>query len=403
IWSRSKYSGGAFADVVEAKTGVEEKQLVALLKKQTELPQDFHPHPKIEKFLETRRKMSEGKAPLDWSAAEALAFASLATENFRIRLSGQDSGRGTFTQRHAILHDYDDGHRYIPLQHLSEKQARVEILNSPLSETGVLGFDYGYSLDYPDGLILWEAQFGDFVNAAQVIIDQFIVSAEDKWRRLSGIVLLLPHGFEGQGPEHSSARLERFLSLAAEDNIQVVYPSTPAQYFHCLRRQMISPWRKPLVVMTPKSLLRHPQCVSSLSELEQGSFQYVIPDSQKLSAKIKRILLCTGKIFYDLQKHREEMKCNDVAILRLEQLYPLNEQVLKSVLANFDDATPVFWVQEEPANMGAWPFLRVTLGEKLFGRFSFSLISREESASPATGSANRHKHEQQQILNEAFK
>ncbi|MEO7299516.1 MAG: 2-oxoglutarate dehydrogenase E1 component [Verrucomicrobiota bacterium] len=403
IWSRSKYSGGAFADVAEAKTGVDGKQLIVLLKTQTELPQDFHPHPKIEKFLEARRKMADGKAPLDWSAAEALAFASLATENFRVRLSGQDSGRGTFTQRHAILHDYEDGHRYIPLQHLSEKQARVEILNSPLSETGVLGFDYGYSLDYPDGLILWEAQFGDFVNAAQVIIDQFIVSAEDKWRRLSGIVLLLPHGFEGMGPEHSSARLERFLTLAAEDNIQVVYPSTPAQYFHCLRRQMISPWRKPLVVMTPKSLLRHPQCVSNLSELGQGSFQYVIPDSQKLGAKIKRVLLCTGKIFYDLQKHREEMKCNDIAIVRLEQLYPLNEGVLKSVLAKFDDATPVFWVQEEPANMGAWPFLRVTLGEKLFGRFPFSGIYREASASPATGSANRHKHEQQQILTEAFK
>jgi 2-oxoglutarate dehydrogenase E1 component len=403
IWSRSQYSGGAFADTVEVKTGVDEKQLVALLKKQTELPRDFHPHPKIEKFLEARRKMAEGKESLDWSAAEALAFATLASDGVRIRLSGQDCGRGTFTQRHAILHDHEDGHRYIPLQHLSEKQARVEILNSPLSEAGVLGFDYGYSLDFPDGLILWEAQFGDFVNAAQVIIDQFIVSAEDKWRRLSGIVLLLPHGFEGMGPEHSSARLERFLTLAAEDNIQVVYPSTPAQYFHCLRRQVISPWRKPLIVMTPKSLLRNPQCVSSLSELEQGSFQYVIPDAQKSDAKIKRVLLCTGKIFYDLQKHREELKRNDVAILRLEQLYPLKLDALKSALADFSDGTPIFWVQEEPANMGAWPFLRVTLGEKLFGRFPFSFIGRAASASPATGSANRHKHEQKEILNEAFK
>ena len=403
IWSRSHYSGGAFADVKEVRTGVSVEKLSALLKKQTELPGDFHPHPKIEKFLETRRKMAEGKESLDWSAAEALAFATLASDGARIRLSGQDCGRGTFTQRHAILHDYEDGHRYIPLQHLSDKQARVEILNSPLSEAGVLGFDYGYSLDYPEGLILWEAQFGDFVNAAQVIIDQFIVSAEDKWRRLSGIVLLLPHGFEGMGPEHSSARLERFLSLAAEDNIQVVYPSTPAQYFHCLRRQMISPWRKPLVVMTPKSLLRNPQAVSSLSELEQGTFQHVISDSLKPSAKIKRVLLCTGKIFYDLQKQREEMKCNDVAILRLEQLYPLKQDVLKSALADFSDGTPVSWVQEEPANMGAWPFLRVTLGEKLFGRFPFTLNGREESASPATGSANRHKYEQQQILTEAFK
>ncbi len=403
IWSRGKYFGGDFASIADVKTGLSVKDLSALLLKQTELPTDFHPHPKIEKFLESRREMSAGKKPLDWSAAEALAFASLATEGFRIRLSGQDSGRGTFTQRHSILSDYEDGHRYIPLQNLSAAQARVEIINSPLSENGVLGFDYGYSLDYPDGLILWEAQFGDFVNAAQVIIDQFIISAEDKWRRLSGLVLLLPHGFEGMGPEHSSARLERFLQSAAEDNIQIVYPTTPAQYFHCLRRQMISPWRKPLVVMTPKSLLRHPQAVSTLEELEQGSFQHVIPDSQKFGKETKRVLLCTGKIFYELQKQREEMKRTDVALFRLEQLYPFKKEILQSTLADIPDNTPVFWVQEEPENMGAWRFLRVMLGEKLFGRFPFEVLCRESSASPATGSASRHKSEQQHILTEAFK
>jgi len=404
IWSRTSFQGGPFANVPDVKTGVAASELSGLLRKQTELPEGFHPHPKIEKFLETRRKMADGKEPLDWSAAEALAFATLAAEGTRIRLSGQDSGRGTFTQRHAILHDYEDGHRYIPLQHLSEKQGQVEIINSPLSEAGVLGFDYGYSLDFPDGLVLWEAQFGDFVNAAQVIIDQFIVSAEDKWRRLSGIVMLLPHGFEGMGPEHSSARLERFLALAAEDNIQVLYPSTPAQYFHCLRRQVLSPWRKPLIIMTPKSLLRHPQAVSTLAELEQGIFQQVIPEpTLPAGAQIKRVLLCTGKIFYDLQKHRDHLKRTDVAIVRVEQLYPIKDETLKAALGDIADGTPVYWVQEEPINMGSWEYLRVKFGEKLFGQYQLTGIARPASANPATGSANRHKAEQQHILTEAFK
>ncbi len=434
-WDRKKYLGGPFEKIPEIQTGVSVEKLSTLLRAQTELPKDFHPHPKIEKFLESRRDMAAGKQPLDWSAAEALAFATLACEGFPIRLSGQDSARGTFTQRHAVLYDYEDGRTYIPLENIAttlpglwkspepagwkpalrsagfqpasavgsqSPVARVEILNSPLSESGVLGFDYGYSLDRPDGLILWEAQFGDFVNAAQVIIDQFIVSAEEKWHRLSGIVLLLPHGFEGMGPEHSSARLERFLALAAEDNIQVVYPSTPAQYFHCLRRQMISPWRKPLVVMTPKSLLRHPQAVSSLAELSEGSFQYVMADANP-NEKVQRVLLCAGKLYYELQEQREKSKRDDVALLRLEQLYPLKKEVLQSALENFAEGTPVFWVQEEPENMGAWRYLRATFGEKLFGRFPFSIISRPASASPATGSTNQHKREQQKILAEAFK
>ncbi len=278
--------------------------------------------------------MADGKHPLDWSAAEALALATLATEGVRIRLTGQDTARGTFSQRHAILYDQQDGHPFVPLQHLAPEQAPVEIYNSPLCETGALGFEYGYSLDCPDGLVIWEAQFGDFVNAAQVIIDQFITSAEDKWRRLSGLVLLLPHGFEGMGPEHSSARLERFLALAAEDNIQIVQPTTPAQYFHLLRRQAIRKWRKPLIVFTPKSLLRHPKVVSTLEDCARGNFQRVLPDNLKPQT-VKRILLCTGKIFYELAAHREENKRDDVAIIRLEQLYPLRAELLEQCSAAF--------------------------------------------------------------------
>jgi 2-oxoglutarate dehydrogenase E1 component len=263
----------------------------------------------------------------------------------------------------------------------------------------VLGFEYGYSLDYPDGLILWEAQFGDFVNAAQVIIDQFIASAEDKWKRLSGLVLLLPHGFEGQGPEHSSARLERFLALGAEDNMQVVYPSTPAQYFHCLRRQVVRRWRKPLVIMTPKSLLRHPKAVSSLNDCAQGRFRRILPDVlARAPEAVRRILLCTGKIYYELDKRREDSKREDVAIIRLEQLYPLDREALRSALTVYTPGTPAVWVQEEPENMGAWRYLRVQFGDKLFGSFPFSGISRPASASPATGSASSHRKEQGEIV-----
>jgi 2-oxoglutarate dehydrogenase E1 component len=267
-----------------------------------------------------------------------------------------------------------------------------------------MGFEYGYSLAWPDGLILWEAQFGDFVNVAQVLIDQFISSAEDKWGLLSGLVLLLPHGFEGAGPEHSSARLERFLTLAAEDNIQVVYPTTPAQYFHLLRRQVIRPWRKPLVVMTPKSLLRHPAVVSTLDECATGQFQTIIPDVAAGVSRqgVSRVLLCAGKVYYDLDKHRSETNRNDVAILRIEQLYPLRTELLKSLLSQYREGTRIIWVQEEPENMGAWHYLRVRFGDKLFGRFPFSGVYRAESASPATGSAGAHKKEQEEIVASAF-
>jgi 2-oxoglutarate dehydrogenase E1 component len=402
VWSRGHYLGGPEKDAPEVATGVDQKRLAELLLKQTELPENFHPHPKIKKFLESRRLMAAGTEPLDWSAAEALAFASLSADGFRVRLSGQDSARGTFSQRHAILYDYESGEPFIPLRHLGVKQAPVDMINSPLSETGVLGFDYGYSLDCPDGLICWEAQYGDFVNAAQVIIDQFITSAEDKWNRLSGVVLLLPHGFEGQGPEHSSARLERFLNLGAMDNIQVVCPTTPAQYFHCLRRQVLRPWRKPLIVMTPKSLLREARAVSTLQECAGGEFQRVIVDSPGDPLQIRRILLCSGKIYYELSQQRESLQRKDVAIFRLEQLYPFNEPLLQSALAPYAAGTPVWWVQEDPENMGAWRFLRARFGDTLFGRFPFGGIRRPPSASPATGSARIHKKDQKYLIAQAF-
>ncbi len=299
------YIGGREREAAEVETDMPREQLQALLRKLADVPADFHPHPKILRFLESRREMADGKKPIDWSAAEALAIGSLAVQRLRVRMSGQDTERGTFSHRHAVLHDVTNGRTFMPLAHLASDQAPVEIYNSPLSEAGVLGFEYGYSLDCPDGLIMWEAQFGDFVNAAQVIIDQFIVSAEDKWRRLSGVVLLLPHAFEGMGPEHSSARLERFLMLAAKDNIQVANVTTPAQYYHILRRQVLRVWRKPLVLMTPKSLLRHPSCVSALDELAQGGFQRVLPDVPPDGrTAVNRIVLCSGKIYYELAQKR---------------------------------------------------------------------------------------------------
>jgi 2-oxoglutarate dehydrogenase E1 component len=402
VWARGHYTGGPEKEAEETRTGLEPARLSELLRRQTELPESFHPHPKIKKFLESRRLMAAGTEPLDWAAGEALAFASLSAEGFRVRLSGQDSGRGTFSQRHAILYDCENGEPYVPLRHLGGQQGPVDIINSPLSEAGVLGFDYGYSLDCPDGLICWEAQFGDFVNAAQVIIDQFIASAEDKWNRLSGLVLLLPHGFEGQGPEHSSARLERFLNLGAEDNIQVVCPSTPAQYFHCLRRQVVRRWRKPLIVMTPKSLLRDPRAVSPLADCAQAAFQRVLPEAALKPEKVRRVLLCAGKIYYELLQQRETLQRDDVAILRLEQLYPFPDHLLQTALEPYADGTPAVWVQEEPENMGAWRFLRVHFGETLYGRFPFAGLRRPASPSPATGSARIHKRDQRFLIAQAF-
>lgn len=394
---------GGQEPVEEIETGADRKTLAELLTAQTRLPADFQPHQKIQRILETRREMASGRHALDWAAAESLAFATLATQGVRVRMSGQDCARGTFSHRHAVLHDYHDGHLYTPLQHLAPDQMPVDFHNSPLSEAGVLGFEYGYTLDCPESLILWEAQFGDFVNAAQVIVDQFIVSGEKKWDQLSDLVLLLPHGMEGMGPEHSSARLERFLQLAAEDNIQITNPTTPAQYFHLLRRQALRCWRKPLVVMTPKSLLRHPVSVSSLDDLATGHFQRIIPEtSERPGAAVKRVLLCSGKIYFELAEQREKLKRDDVAIVRVEQLYPLPAELLQATLASYRDGTPVFWVQEEPENMGAWYAFRVRFGDRLFGRWPFAGISRPASASPACGSAKAHKREQAALIEQAF-
>jgi 2-oxoglutarate dehydrogenase E1 component len=396
------YHGGPENSGDDADTGVRKAQLAHLLRRMLAVPEGFHRHPRLQRFVTAREEMAEDKQPLDWSATEALALASLALEGVRVRLSGQDSARGTFSQRHAVLYDCENGTPFAPLQHLSPHQAPVEILNSPLSEGGVLGFEYGYSLDCPDGLVLWEAQYGDFVNAAQVIIDQFITSGEEKWRRLSGIVLLLPHGFEGQGPEHSSARIERFLQLAAEHNVQIAQPSTPAQYFHVLRRQARRTWRKPLILFSPKSLLRHPQSVSSLDELARGRFRRVIEDGHSAPGMVRRILLCAGKLYHDLAAARTELQRQDLAIVRLEQFYPLPMDAIEAALARYADETPACWVQEEPENMGAWSYLRGQFGDRLLGRFPFAGVCRPESASPATGSASAHKKEQTVLLERAL-
>ena len=388
----------------DPETGLPVGQLAALLEKLTLVPEDFNLHPKLERFLEQRRRMARSEQPLDWATAEALALASLPAEGHRVRFSGQDSQRGTFSQRHAVWHDVQTGLTYAPLQHVAETQAPLDIFNSPLSEAGVLGFEYGYSLECPDGLVIWEAQFGDFVNAAQVIVDQFITSGEDKWRRLSGLVLLLPHAFEGSGPEHSSARLERFLAQAAEDNIQVVAPTTPAQYFHLLRRQMRRPWRKPLVVLTPKSLLRDARAASPLADCAQGRFQRVLPDPRGISLQVvNRVLLCSGKMSFDLETERAKLGRDNVAIVRLEQLYPFPRAELETLLAGCRDGTNIVWVQEEPENMGAWHYLRVTGTMSFLGRLPCTGICRSASASPACGSHAAHLVEQQELLNRAFR
>jgi len=401
----SNYKGGRDADAPDAPTVFPKERLQKLLTATTQVPAGFTVHPKIVSILERRAEMARGEKPLDWAAGEAAAFATLAVQGARIRLSGQDSERGTFSHRHTVLHDVVTGKTHMPLAHIDPAQAPIEIWNSPLSETGVMGFEYGYTLEAPGALVLWEAQFGDFVNAAQVIVDQFLVSAEEKWKRLSGLVLLLPHGFEGQGPEHSSARLERFLQLCADDNIQVANVTTPAQLFHMLRRQVLRPWRKPLIVMTPKSLLRHPRAVSSIDELSDGRFHRILadvaPKGAKAREKVSRVLLCSGKVYYDLEDEREKRKVDDVAILRFEQLHPLQERDVEVALSTYGKDVPVIWVQEEPANMGAWHHLLVRFGGRIAGR-PFSASTRAAAASPATGSPTSHKIEQQEVLDRAF-
>jgi len=401
IWQG--FVGGPYSNAEHIDTGLPASEIQRLTEHLNTPPRDFSPHKRIKRILQQRISMGTGDTPFDWGGAESVAFGSLVEFGIQMRFSGQDVRRGTFSHRHAALYDSDNGKVWIGLQDLAERPELVEIHNSPLSEVGVLGFEYGYSLDCPAGLVVWEAQFGDFVNAAQVIVDQFISSAEDKWNRLSGLVMLLPHGFEGQGPEHSSARLERFLMLAAEDNITVAVPSTPAQYFHMLRRHVLRKWKKPLIVMTPKSLLRHKQAVSARSEMVQGVFQEVIPDNiDSAKDNIRRILLCAGKIFYELEATRQEHHHDDVALLRVEQLYPFPEKRLSELLAEYPRAAPVVWVQEEPKNNGAWPFLRLQFGDKIANGRALLENCRVASASPATGSGTSHKLEQKRLIQKAF-
>jgi 2-oxoglutarate dehydrogenase E1 component len=397
LWAR--YHGGPDAGEPEAETRVDAERLRALMGAITTVPDGFHINAKVQGLLKSRREQLADK--LDWGTAEALAFASLLDDGVPIRLSGQDAGRGTFSHRHAVWTDSVSGARYSPLSSTARGRARFEVIDSPLSETGVLGFDYGYSLDYPDGLVIWEAQFGDFANGGQVIIDQFLSSGEDKWNRLSGLTLLLPHGFEGAGPEHSSGRVERFLQLCAEDNLFVCNLTTPAQIFHALRRQVLRSIRKPLVIMTPKSFLRVKE--SSIEDLSEGRFQRVIPDAAVDPAAVRKVLLCSGKVYWDLFHAREKRGAMDVAIVRLEQLYPLSQVDLAAALAPYADRTPLVWVQEDPWNMGGWYFIAARLPALLGGRLPLSCVAREESASPATGSKASHDLEQAALLDEALR
>ena len=394
-----QFVGGRFRPEYEVETGLAADELAQLTQQLTTYPDGFHVHAKVKKLLEQRSEMGRGKRSVDYGMAEALAFASLVKNGVPVRLSGQDCRRGTFNQRHSVLLDIENEQEYVPLEHVAEGQARCDIYNSTLSEAGVLGFEYGYSRDYPEALVLWEAQFGDFANVAQAVIDQFVSAGEDKWGLLSGVVLLLPHGYEGQGPEHSSARIERFLQLAARDNFQICQPSTAAQYFHLLRRQALRKWRKPLVVFTPKSMLRHPDASSAIEEFSRPGFQLVLPDTEIQDAS--RILLCTGKIGHELIAERKKRNDTSTAIVFVEQLYPFPEQELEAAIAQHPSARELVWVQEEPANMGALFYMLPRL-RRMAGERPVLSVKRSASASPATGSAKAHEVEQKAILSLAF-
>ena len=393
------YFGGRFKPEYEVETGLSPEELADLTSRLTTYPENFHIHPKVKKLLEQRAEMGSGKRPVDYGMAEALAFASLVKNGIPVRLSGQDSRRGTFNQRHSVLIDVEDESEYVPLEHIAHGQARCEIYNSTLSEPGVLGFEYGYSRDYPEALVLWEAQFGDFANVAQAIVDQFISAGEAKWNLLSGLVMLLPHGYEGQGPEHSSARIERFIQLAAKDNIQIAQPSNAAQYFHLLRRQALRHWRKPLIVFTPKSMLRHPDASSPIEDFTHKSFLNVIPDTDVGEAE--RILICTGKIGHELRSERKKRKDTSTAIVFLEQLYPFPEKELIAELERHGTQGDIVWVQEEPANMGAL-FNMLTRLRRIAGERHVLSVKRSASATPATGSSKAHEVEQKTLLTLAF-
>jgi 2-oxoglutarate dehydrogenase E1 component len=395
----SPYKGGAYLPEYERETGLPREAIQALAEKLVVYPKEFHIHPKLIKLLEQRAEMGRGSRPFDYGMAEAVAFASLLKAGTPVRLSGQDSERGTFNQRHSVLVDTVDETPFIPLNHIAEGQALFEVYNSALSEAGVLGFEYGYSRDSPEALVLWEAQFGDFANGAQIVIDQFIASGEDKWGLLAHVVLLLPHGYEGQGPEHSSARIERYLQLAAHENMQIAQPSTAAQYFHLLRRQILRPWRKPLVVFTPKSMLRHPNAVSPIEDFSRATFLNVLPETQITEAK--RLLICTGKIGHELRVEREKRGDTSTGIIFVEQLYPWPEAELSAAIDAHPESKEVVWVQEEPENMGALSFVMPRLRRMVRDRHVLS-IKRSAAASPATGSPKAHEMEQRTLIDLAL-
>jgi 2-oxoglutarate dehydrogenase E1 component len=391
-----------------ADTGVPLAELKRLGQRITTIPEKFKLHPLVEKVVNDRRNMIEGKQALDWGMGEHLAFASLVSSGYGVRITGQDCGRGTFTHRHAVLHDQNrekwDSGSYVPLENVTDNQAPFLVIDSVLSEEAVLGFEYGYSTAEPNTLVIWEAQFGDFVNGAQVVIDQFISSGEVKWGRIAGITLMLPHGYEGQGPEHSSARPERFLQLCADNNMQVCQPTTPAQIFHLLRRQMIRLFRKPLIILTPKSLLRHKEAVSSLNELAKASFETIIGETDNSidANKVKRVIACSGKVYYDLIAARRERKSDDVAIIRVEQLYPFPHKAFASELKKYQNVNEVVWCQDEPQNQGYWFQIQHNLLENMSDGQKLGYAGRPASASPAVGYYAKHNEQQKALLDAAF-
>ncbi|MGH8279761.1 MAG: 2-oxoglutarate dehydrogenase E1 component, partial [Gammaproteobacteria bacterium] len=380
-------------------TGISAERLQTLAAAMNRVPPGFELHPTVARIYDARRKVAEGAQPVDWGFAETLAYASLVSEGYPVRISGQDTPRGAFFHRQAVLHNQNDGSTYVPLQHIAKDQKPFNAVDSLLSEAGVLGFEYGYSSAEPDALVVWEAQFGDFANSAQVIVDQFVSAGEAKWGRLCGLVLFLPHGYEGQGPEHSSGRLERYLQLCAEHNMQVCVPSTPAQMFHMLRRQVIRPFRKPLAVFTPKSLLRHKLSISSLQDLTQGRFHVVIPEIEAIDPnRVARVVFCAGKVYYDLLQARRAAKIDNIAIVRLEQLYPFPQQEYAEIIARYRAAHDIVWCQEEPQNQGAWYQVRHRLQEPLTRLHSLRYVGREASASPAAGYPQLHKQQQNALI-----
>ncbi|MFZ5520235.1 MAG: 2-oxoglutarate dehydrogenase E1 component [Pseudomonadota bacterium] len=400
------YLGKKWTDA--ADTAVPLAEFKRLAERITTVPANFKPHPLVEKVLADRAAMGRGEIPVDWGMGEHMAFASLVASGYPVRLSGEDCGRGTFTHRHAVLHDQNrekwDVGTYIPLQHVAENQAPFVVIDSILSEEAVLGFEYGYASADPNTLVIWEAQFGDFANGAQVVIDQFIASGEVKWGRVNGLVMMLPHGYEGQGPEHSSARLERFMQLAADNNMQICQPTNAAQIFHLLRRQMVRMFRKPLVILTPKSLLRNKDATSPMSDFTSGEFRTVIGETKADldAAKVKRVIMCSGKVYYDLVKKREDKKATDVAIIRVEQLYPFPHKAFGAELKKYPNATELVWCQDEPQNQGAWFFVQHYIHENMLEGQKLGYAGRAASASPAVGYAHLHQEQQKALLDQAF-